>query len=162
MSTPKNTPDRSADYCRKVRRFYIHHEAAICKRPDDWGIDAYAWDHEAGIRLTPAQESLWHDIRGADAVLYPQYPVGPYFIDFANPAAKVGVVIFSAEAPEAMLRDQFEDMGWKMYFIEDVVCGQDLQEHEDEHGHVTVTRSAPAEFIRSICQRERIVVGAHN
>lgn len=148
-------------YWPKVRRFYLHHEKAICKRPDAWGIDPYAWD-EAGITLTSAQALLWQDIRSANAVLYPQYPVGPYFIDFANPAAKVGVVIFTAAAAEATLRAQFEDMGWKMYFIEDVLCRQDTQEDEDEHGHIKVTKSAPAEFIRFICQRERIAEGAHN
>lgn len=35
--------------------------------------------------MTPIERWLWADIRHADAVFYPQYPVGNFFVDFANP-----------------------------------------------------------------------------
>lgn len=53
----------------------------------EWGIDPYEVDW---IRLfTPIEFALWHDIRNANAVLYPQYPVGRYLVDFGNPVAQV-------------------------------------------------------------------------
>lgn len=74
-----------------LREHYARHAKVIeaCDR-NEWAMDPYAWS--TGImRMTPIEEWLWHDIRDANAVFYPQYPIGGFFVDFANPRAKVAI-----------------------------------------------------------------------
>ena len=42
--------------------------------PSEWGIDPYEVDWISVF--TPIELALWHDIRAADLVMYPQYPIG--------------------------------------------------------------------------------------
>ena len=74
----------------RIRAYYQGHEQALLtERADRWALDPYEWAIDAGITLTPIEEALWHDLRQAGVVMYPQYPVGRFFVDFANPKAKV-------------------------------------------------------------------------
>lgn len=74
-----------------VKAFYDFYNPKIMRGvQNEWVIDPYAWDMGA-IRMTPIESWFWQDIRQANAVLYPQYPVAGCFLDFANPVAKVGI-----------------------------------------------------------------------
>lgn len=53
----------------------------------NWGVDPYEW--ECFTRMTPIESALWAAIREAGIVMYPQFPIGPFFADFCNPVAKV-------------------------------------------------------------------------
>ena len=83
----------SADFLirwRSLRRFYeMASDQISAAGRCEWGIDPYEVDWVS--IFTPIESALWHDIRAAGAVLYPQYPVGRYFVDFANPVAMVAV-----------------------------------------------------------------------
>ena len=73
-----------------LRQFYRLAAPQIIEAgPREWGIDPYEVDWISVF--TPIELALWHDIRAADLVMYPQYPIAGYFVDFANPAAKVCV-----------------------------------------------------------------------
>jgi len=104
-----------------VRKFYAHYEPKILAAgANEWGMDTYAWDHEAKIVLTPIEASLWHDIRAADAVLYPQYPVDRFFVDFGNPIAKVaiecdGKTWHQDKAKDDVRQSLIEARGWTVY-----------------------------------------------
>jgi very-short-patch-repair endonuclease len=95
-------------------------------------MDAYLWDSQGIIHFTPIEAWLWHDIRAVDAVLYPQYPVGRFFVDFANPVAKVAIecdgAAYHDQARDAERDAQLQRMGWTVYRFPGWMCRQDFDE----------------------------------
>jgi hypothetical protein len=120
---------------------------------NEWGIDPYLWE-EAGIHLTPIERWLWHDIRAHDAVLYPQYPVGRYFVDFGNPKVKVAIecdgAAYHTDKGKDFARDsELERMGWTVYRISGSDCRTDFDEETRTHGRAFL-------FVQAIVERHRI------
>lgn len=111
----------------QVKSFYASVLPEIMKEEKSkWGIDPYAWD-QAGITFTPIEKWLWHDIRAVDAVLYPQFPVFGFFVDFANPKAKVAIECDGAEFHKDKEKDssrdkKLRDAGWSVYRISGKDC----------------------------------------
>lgn len=136
-----------------IRAFYRECQDDILEAGrNEWGIDPYLWSGAGIIHFTPIEAWLWHDIRAVDAVLYPQYPVGRFFMDFANPAAKVAI-----ECDGAAYHDPTKDaardaglirLGWTVHRFPGWMCRQDsepetgepsecyrrLQQIAEEHG----------------------------
>lgn len=103
----------------------------------EWGIDPY--EVQWLKVFTPIEYALWHDIRAADAVLYPQYPVGRFFVDFANPVAKVaiecdGAAYHTDKQKDATRQREIERMGWSMYRLTGRECKTDFDEENMERG----------------------------
>lgn len=113
---------------RRIQAFYAARKPAIMAAPKNEGaFDPYAWDSECGISLTPIEEAMWADIRTTDLVLYPQYPAHGFFLDFANPKAKVCIECdgeaFHKDAARDARRDQrLCDAGWTIYRIKGRDC----------------------------------------
>lgn len=104
----------------------------LAAKANEWAIDPYAWEG-AGIYMTPIERNLWADIRTADVVMYPQYPVGKVFVDFANPVAKVAIECdgkeFHQDVRKDIERDRLlESLGWRVYRITGADCNQDFDE----------------------------------
>jgi very-short-patch-repair endonuclease len=100
----------------------------LAERKDEWAVDAYTWDNI--IQLTPIEDWLWVQIRSADAIFYPQYPVGRFFVDFANPVARVAIECDGAAFHMDKAKDQRRDeelagMGWKVYRVPGNICVRD-------------------------------------
>lgn len=84
-------------------------------------IDPYdLWLHDF---WTPIERKLWPDVRSiGQARFLPQFPVGPFFIDFGDPATRVGIEAdgrgFHDEARDRV-RDQrlWDRYGWKVYRV---------------------------------------------
>jgi very-short-patch-repair endonuclease len=112
----------------EIRRFYeLMHSAIMDEPANEWGIDPYGWEQDAGISLTPIEAWLWWDIRALDLVLYPQYPVGRFFVDFANPKAKVAIECDGEQFHQDKEKDAKRDaklrlMGWTVYRISGKDC----------------------------------------
>lgn len=137
-----------------IKAFYREAEpdilAAGC---NEWGMDTYLWDNGM-IRMTPIEYWLWHDIRANDAVLYPQYPVGRYFVDFGNPVAKVAVECDGAAYHTDRAKDQRRDgelaaMGWTVYRAPGWLCRTDFDPETQQLGKAHI-------FIREICEQHGI------
>lgn len=118
-----------------IRQFYMELEAAIFEAGrNEWACgDAYLWDWQGGISMTPIERWLWSDIRALDAVLYPQYPVGRFFVDFANPVAKVaiecdGQAFHQDKAKDAARDTELAALGWKVYRFPGWECRTDFNE----------------------------------
>jgi very-short-patch-repair endonuclease len=142
----------------RVRAHYARHEAAILASPGEWFDDGYSWDHEAGIILTPIERALWHDIRAEDLVLYPQFPVGRFFVDFGNPICRVAIECDGERWHQDAQRDaerqrQIEAMGWAVYRITGRDCFTDTKEVEDENGKPIVALSAARFFVRDVAAK---------
>jgi very-short-patch-repair endonuclease len=141
-----------------IRTFYAELRDEAEAQRNEWAYgDAYLWDHAGGITLTPIERWLWADIRAVDAVLYPQYPVGGFFVDFGNPAAKVAIECDGAEFHKDKAKDAARDaklaaMGWTVYRI----TGRDCRTQYDEE---TRTPGAALPFVREIAERHRIIRG---
>lgn len=117
-----------------------------------WGIDPYEGNWIAVF--TPIEAALWSDIRMCDAVLYPQFPVGPYFVDFANPVAKVaiecdGAAFHKDKAKDAKRDDALRGMGWSVYRLPGWACNTDSDEETGQIGPAGA-------FVRRVVASHRI------
>ena len=77
-----------------------------------------------GNGLTPAEDNMWGDIRRNSLEMYPQFPVGKYYLDFANPFYKVAIEVDGKyhETPEKKEKDRIRDSelkeaGWHIYRV---------------------------------------------
>lgn len=137
-----------------IREFYDIVNPVILKEVrNEWAIDAYAWDTGL-ITMTPIECCFWQDIREANAVMYPQYPVGGVFLDFANPVAKVGVECdgkaFHLDAEKDRARDEkLQGIGWHIYRITGSDCMKDCDSESDDV-------SPGRQLMSDICDRHRI------
>ena len=110
-----------------ITDFYKLFDAQLmATKKNEWAIDPYAWDTGL-IRMTPIESWLWHDIRAVDAVMYPQYPAAGFFVDFANPKAKVAIECDGEEyhldkAKDAKRDAKLQAHGWTVYRISGKDC----------------------------------------
>ena len=138
-----------------IRAFYAGISSRIMNCPrNEWALGVYCWEEERMIFMTPIEQWLWHDIRACDAVLYPQYPVLNFFVDFANPVAKVaiecdGKAYHQDKAKDAARDKRLTDAGWTVYRI----TGSDCRKDSDEE---TGASAEPYRFIERICERHGI------
>ena len=102
-----------------LRRFYAAQSAAIKASPDRLAFDIYAVDFPS--IFSTIETAAWVSIRGYGLPFYPQYPVGKYFADFADPHQKIAIECdgrawHSSERDE--IRDQeFKRLGWRVIRI---------------------------------------------
>lgn len=120
---------------------------------NEWAIDAYAWDTGL-VRMTPIENWFWQDIRQANAVLYPQYPVAGCFLDFANPVAKVGIecdgYAYHLDKEKDRQRDaRLGRLGWTIYRITGADCFKEFDEEERR-------LSPAAKLMQEICETHGI------
>lgn len=122
----------------------------------EWGIDPYEVDW---LRVfTPIEDALWHDIRAAGMVMYPQFPVLGFFVDFGNPVAKVAIECDGAAFHQDALKDSarqsaIEAEGWVVYRI----TGRDCKTDSDRS---TGAAGTAGRFIQDIAAGHRIARGA--
>lgn len=138
----------------EIRSFYAAaHNEIMAEKPNEWGIAPYEWEM-AGVTLTPIEHWLWHDIRAVDLVMYPQYPVSGFFVDFANPRAKVAIECDGAEFHQDREKDARRDaklksLGWTVYRISGKAC-------RDGAGSDTPSQSEARKFIENIASRHPV------
>ena len=135
---------------KALREFYKLAETDILDAGErQWGMDPYEVDWLS--IFTPIEYALWYDIRGKGLVAYPQYPVGRYIVDFANPCARIAIECDGAAWHKDLEADQRREneilcMGWSVYRI----TGKDCLTISDPE---TGKRSAASDFI------DRILLG---
>lgn len=128
---------------QNIHDFYKRHEKTIMSGPsNEWAIPAYAWDPL--VNMTPIEEWLWADIREANAVFYPQWPIAGFFLDFANPVAKVAIecdgAAFHKDKEKDAARDsKLGEMGWVVYRLTGRECRTDYDEETGESGFARQT-----------------------
>ena len=143
-----------------IRDFYSDITPLIlAQEKNEWAVDAYAWAHGNMIFQTPIEEWLWRDIRACNAVLYPQYPVMGFFVDYANPKAKVAIecdgAAFHQDREKDAARDlKLTDAGWSVYRISGRDCRTDWNPETDEP-------SIAHRFIQDICTVHGISRSTH-
>lgn len=138
-------------------RFYAQFRDEILAGPrNDWVIPAYSW--EPVIRMTPIEAWLWSDIREINAVFYPQWPEAGFFLDFANPVAKVAIECDGRDyhldrAKDAARDDKLAALGWSVFRI----TGSDCRTEYDEEAH---QEGYALRFVRVIAEHYGLIRGA--
>ena len=72
--------------------------------------------------FTPIEKNVWIDIRFLGVPFYPQFPIGQYFADFADPVKKIvievdGKEFHKDEEKDKVRQREIESKGWKVYRI---------------------------------------------
>ena len=123
-----------------IRAYYDAHRRI---HGDDAPIDPY--ESDLTDTWTPIETQLWQDIRSTSRLpMVSQYPVGPYFLDFADPAKKIGLEADGKDFHDK-IRDAWRDhrlwteFGWKIYRVTGSECVRDA--------------TSPAEFARKYRER---------
>jgi len=98
-------------------------------------------------------------------VAYPQWPVGRFFVDFANPVAKVAIECdgkaFHDVERDAKRQGEIEAMGWAVYRFTGRECNvESVIETSDDWGRISRRESPTLTRIREIGVRHGICWGA--
>lgn len=147
---------------RRAAAFYAKTARKVLSMPrDEWSIDAYAWDHDGGITLSPIESYLWGDIRQCNMVLYPQWPVAGFFVDFGNPVAKVAIEC-DGKAYHDPDRDRarqkvIESHGWAVYRFPGWLCARDTEYFFDEEGNEQAREGECIRKLRGIGEAHGII-----
>jgi very-short-patch-repair endonuclease len=129
--------------------------ALLKARKSEWAIDRYEWGECSAIVLTPIESALWYDICTEHAVLYPQLPVGRFFVDFGNPKARVAIECDGANWHKDKARDASRDaeiaeLGWEVIRIR----GKDCVKTDALSESGAIDRiSEPRSIVRDVCRR---------
>ena len=128
------------DYFKKLNEIktqYLEVEEKISHRSADeccriCTVDPYSIKGWREI-LTPIEYNVWQDIRMVGLPFYPQYPVGRFFVDFADPVKKNIIECDGKEYHQDKEKDnrrqnEMEKMGWSFVRIEGRKTYGDYQE----------------------------------
>jgi very-short-patch-repair endonuclease len=102
-----------------LKKFYLSNHQLYLSNPFSW-VSSYPYDWKK--IMTPIEFEAWQTIRcKGRIVLYPQYPVLNYHLDFGNPALRIGLELDGAQYHNEE-RDRLRDTnlnksGWKIYRI---------------------------------------------
>jgi hypothetical protein len=124
--TIETAPTLSARFAA-IRAYWNEAEPTILRSPiNRHAIPAYD-DIDWARAMTPIEFALWCDIRSHGVILYPQYPVGRFFVDFGHPAVKVAVECDGAryhrdQARETMRDGAIRAAGWTIYHLSGASC----------------------------------------
>lgn len=136
----------------RIKEFYAEMEDAILAAPRNeypFGFAPWCWD--GVIEMTPIELWLWEEICNAQAIFYPQYPVGRRFVDFGNPGAKLAVECDGAAYHQNKEKDEARDaelkaLGWDVIRITGSECAR---ESDPESGQPSYARV----FIEALAAR---------
>lgn len=123
---------------KKIREAYKEYTPEIIsgnrKSPYDLGID---W---MGL-FSPIEDNVWGSIRYLGLPFYPQYPVGPYFLDFADLIRKIGIEVDSMKwhrnkEKDSLRQEEIEKMGWRIIRINSFLTYKISDDFRDEDGKI--------------------------
>lgn len=124
----------------KIRKAYREYGPVLSSgfplSPYDIGVD---WI----TAFSPIEDNVWAAIRYLGLPLYPQFPVGQYFIDFADPYRKIGIEVDSKQWHKDKVKDwkrqgEIEKEGWRIYRIPSWMTYKNRENFQDENGVVDV------------------------
>lgn len=134
---PPSEAKTLGDRFKRIRAAYAHHQVLVDRGVASWGLgeDPYSvadWT----MMFTPIESAAWGDIRAMGIPLWPQLPVGKYFVDFGNPVIRVALECDGAEWHQNVKKDRnrdtvLESMGWTVYRAPGWQCNVDFDRPED-------------------------------
>lgn len=104
---------------REIAEFYRLKHDRIMAAGRGWGIDKYSIPHLDS--RTPIERMAFDACISEGFALYPEFPVGGFFVDLGNPRLKVGLELDGLEFHQDWVKDSKRDAelwaqhGWKMF-----------------------------------------------
>lgn len=116
---------------KKIRANYVTKARAVKDGADAWErSDPYELADWLKV-FTPIEYAAWCEIRGAGLPLWPQLPVGKFFVDFGNPEYKVALECDGKDYHDATKdaeRDRIlSGMGWKVFRAPGWRCNKQMK-----------------------------------
>lgn len=120
----------------QIREAYKQYEpdllSGVRRSPYDLGID---W------QFSPIEDNVWAAIRYLGLPLYPQYPVGRFFVDFGDPKRKIAIEVDSIrwhkdKVKDAMRDKEIQKLGWRVYRIPSYMTYKTREDYTDSEGKV--------------------------
>lgn len=162
---PHTIAELMPKYLKEVERRwgYFANTVTLCDMPSEpmqrlrWIGARYKQFEAAGVEphtyfidwlmlFTPIERAVWSSIRSCGLPMRPQYPVGPYFADFADPKRRIVIECDGREFHQNKSRDAARDdamhrNGWIVFRLTGSECmkpdmdWQDIidMEHDDRH-----------------------------
>lgn len=104
---------------RRLRVNYVLMTRRVAAGVDDWMTGDPYQIADWLMLFTPIEEAAWQDIRSSGLPMWPQLPVGRFFLDFGNPVAKVALECDGAawhDPKKDAERDSWlEEHGWQVF-----------------------------------------------
>lgn len=134
--------------------------------PDIMEADPWRWAIEPNevdwlSMFSPIEADFWSDMRVEGAVLYPQFPVAGFFIDFAHPKVKVAVECDGAKWHMDRVKDWKRDdvlrsMGWSVFRLTGRQCKEATRIYEDDNGCDREELGRPGMLLRALGEQFHI------
>jgi very-short-patch-repair endonuclease len=116
-----------------LRKLYEYHTPEIIERSKE-DITAMIDPYLVNWKFSPIEDIAWGYIRDYGLPLYPQYPLGRFFIDFACPYLRLGVELDGKQyhnAEKDKKRDEWmAAQGWQVFRVPGREC---YVKHKDFH-----------------------------
>src|SRR3990167_2729508 len=82
----------------------------------------YAYHWNGWDKMTPIENNIWADIRYLTLPFYPEFPIGKYFADFADPLHKIVIEVDGKDHEKQKNQDikrqaDVMSLGWDVYRI---------------------------------------------
>lgn len=121
------------------------YEKADLTPQDGRAVSPYSLGIDWIEKFSPIEDYVWGSIRYLGIPLYPQYPVGPFFLDFADPFKKIGIEVDSVKwhqdkDADRSRQQKIEAMGWKVYRIPSSMVYAIREDFQDDDGKLDVER----------------------
>lgn len=115
---------------REMTPLIFEHRGLVCPYRVDWG------------RLfTPIESLAWGEVRNCRVRMFPQYPAGRYFLDFADPRNQIALECdgkqWHDEDRDRRRDAELFEMGWCVYRVTGAECVRIVQppwEYQEYHG----------------------------
>lgn len=124
-------------YIDNIKQHYEEITPRIISRNKGQWVAPYT-DLVDWVRIfSPIEEMTWQSLRCfGHCPLYPQYPVGKYFLDFANPKHKIAIECDGKEwhldkDKDAKRDIELLELGWTIFRISGSDCYKVCEEYHD-------------------------------
>lgn len=109
-------------HLKKIKWLYLEHYLGEILKRHPAPIDPYFYDWNT--IFTPTEYNLWGYIRSLGLPFYPQFPLGNYFVGFADPSCQIAIEVEGTihNYPFIKERDQrkyseIEKDGWQLIIV---------------------------------------------
>ena len=106
------------------------------------GIRISPYDIGFKIKFSPIEARVWESIRFLGIPLYPEFPIGHYFADFADPQRKIAIEVDSVKWHSDKKKDierekTIRNFGWEIYRIPSRMVFKVKDDFYDDEGKLS-------------------------
>jgi very-short-patch-repair endonuclease len=121
---------------KDIVAFYAKHTERIMESTRGYRIDKYRIPHLDS--RTPIEKMAFNACITEGFAMYPEYPVGRFFLDLGNPRLKIGLELDGLEFHQDWVKDSKRDVelwerhGWKVFRASGARCNVVMRMPEED------------------------------